>query len=321
LVPPHGGRLVQREAIAEPGACSATLVVGARELVDCTQLTHGSYSPLSGFMDQETLASVLRDYRLPDGTIWPLPILLQVAPESLQGVAEGDRIALADASGAIRGLLDVSQRFEIELADTAELWFATRDPSHPGVARLRAGGSSCVAGEVTLVDGSGVQSSPYELPPQQSRFIFMRKGWNRVVGFHTGALPLLAHETAQLAALESSHADGLLITAASGPRRPDDEAPGSVVLGSLPLFARDCPAREAVFSALCHKNLGCSHFAIARGCGFATDDAGLREVRDLFEKLGDLGIEPVEVDARGAEGDMRELVRDLLRADGGPRGV
>jgi ATP sulfurylase len=283
-------------------------------------------------MDRQALDSVLRDHRLPDGTVWPLPILLQVPADCRSRAGVGDRVALEDRGGAARAVLDVSDIFEIDLDEVSERWFGTTAADHPGVLRLRGGGSTCLAGEVTLLDDGAIVSPLYSLPPSQARFIFVRKGWNRVVGFHTAALPLRAHETAQLAALETSHADGLLITLAVGPTRPEDADPdlvlrsyrllldfavypqGRVVLGRLPGFARDCPAREAVFAALCHKNLGCSHFALTRG--LSSCEAEAREIRDLFEKLEDIGIELIEVDAAASDPEMREIVRDLLRAGG-----
>jgi pyruvate kinase len=309
LVEPHGGRLVQREAdSAEPARAAAqrlaALPVGRRELIDCLQIARGAYSPLTGFMDAETLDSVLREHRLSDGTVWPLPILLQVPADPRSRVGPGDRVALEDRAGTARALLDVSGLFEIDLDAVAELWFGTDAADHPGALRLRAGGPLCVAGEVTLLDDAGIVSPRYALPPAQSRFIFVRKGWNRVVGFHTAAVPRRAHEAAQLAALEASHADGL----------------GRVALGRLPGFARHSPAREAVLTALCHKNLGCSHFALPHEPG--VPEAQARQIRELFEKLGDLGIEPVEIDAPAppSGGEMREIVRELVEAEGGSRG-
>ena len=68
---------------------------------------------------------------------------------------------------------------------------------------------------------------------------------------------------------------------------------GKVVLGSFFTYSRYAGPREAVFTALCRKNMGCSHFIVGRdhtGVGnFYPPNAN----RELFESLGDLGIEPV----------------------------
>ena len=72
-----------------------------------------------------------------------------------------------------------------------------------------------------------------------------------------------------------------------------------VVLGCFSTYSRYAGPREAVFTALCRKNMGCSHFIVGRDHtgvgGFYPRDAN----RALFESLGDLGIQPVFFDAVG----------------------
>ena len=43
--------------------------------MDCEQIATGTYSPISGFMDRETLDSVLETNRLPSGLIWTTPVI------------------------------------------------------------------------------------------------------------------------------------------------------------------------------------------------------------------------------------------------------
>jgi hypothetical protein len=77
LIEPHGGRLVHREAgTADLNDIERLprLTVSERELMDCEQLGYGTYSPLTGFMSQETLEAVLDTNHLPSGEVWTLPI-------------------------------------------------------------------------------------------------------------------------------------------------------------------------------------------------------------------------------------------------------
>jgi len=72
LVAPHGGRLIHREATAEDLAgvdALPSIEVSQTDLMDCEQFAVGTYSPLTGFMDRETLRAVLETNRLPDGTV------------------------------------------------------------------------------------------------------------------------------------------------------------------------------------------------------------------------------------------------------------
>jgi len=74
---------------------------------------------------------------------------------------------------------------------------------------------------------------------------------------------------------------------------------GRVVLGSFNTYSRYAGPREAIFTALCRKNMGCSHFIVGRdhtGVGdFYPGDAS----RWIFDTVGDIGITPVFFDAIG----------------------
>ena len=52
-----------------------------RQLCDFELLMHGGFSPLEGFLGQRDFESVCTDMRLADGTLWPLPITLDITEE------------------------------------------------------------------------------------------------------------------------------------------------------------------------------------------------------------------------------------------------
>jgi ATP sulfurylase len=320
LVEPHGGRLVRREATPRdlvelerlPRLC-----VSERDLMDCEQLANGTYSPLAGFMDRRTLESVLGANRLPEGEIWTLPILLQTDPRRDLTFGTGDRIALTNEQGEIHGLLDVSEIYDYDLEKLVLGIYGTSSAEHPGVARIMSGGGRFVAGEVTLVQPLASPHRHYLLTPAQSRFVFTQLGWSQVVGFHGRNPAHRGHEFIQAQALERTGADGLYINPVIGPKKQGDFLPGPIllsyqtllefgcypkgkaVLGSFFTYSRYAGPREAVFTALCRKNMGCSHFIVGRdhsGVGrFYAPDAN----RKLFDSLGDLGVEPIFFDTVG----------------------
>jgi len=143
------------------------------------------------------------------------------------------------------------------------------------------------------------------------RTVFTQKGWTTVVAFHSRNLVHRAHEAIQIKALERTHADGLLINPVVGVARKGDFVPriildgyqamldygiyppGRVVLASFITYPRFAGPREAVFTALCRKNMGCSHFIVGRDHSGVGAFYGKNASRQLFEKLGDLGIEPI----------------------------
>jgi pyruvate kinase len=320
LVDPHGGRLVDR--VAEAGdvpdlEALPSVVVDNTVLMDCEQIANGTYSPLAGFMCRETLQSVLDRYRLPNGLPWTMPIVLQVPKSAVAGFREGDRIALRSESGEIHAVLDVAEIYSFDLDELFTKWFGTSSPSHPGVARLHADDTVFVGGDILLLRPLASALAQYKLTPAQTRFVFGQTGWTRVVGFHTRNVPHRAHEFIQMRALEMTHADGLLISPVIGSTRVGDFLPDwimksyrlmidfgiyprdKVLLTCFATYPRYCGPREAVFTAICRKNMGCSHFILGRdhtGIGDFYSDA---QTRELFANLDDIGITPLFFDVIG----------------------
>jgi len=329
LVEPHGGRLVWRATMSSAEATVAGLpeiVVGDEELTDVEQITRGTYSPLAGFMDAECLECVLEDNRLPSGLAWTMPIVLAVPRETAMRYRKGDRVVLSRSDGLKHSVLDVSGSYQFDSGALARKWFGTDATSHPGAARVCARGDHFLSGEVTLLNPLPLPYRLYDLTPAQLRTVFAHKGWSRVVGFHSRNLVHRGHEAVQLAALERTHADGLLISPVLGTTRRGDFLPdiildgyqamldyglypsGRVVLASLITYPRFAGPREAVFTALCRKNMGCSHFIVGRDHAGVGNFYGPNDARTLFDRLGDIGIEPVFFDAVGYDAQSERYV-------------
>lgn len=320
LIEPHGGHLVQSHANEKERNLANSLPrlkVSETTLLDCEQITHGTYSPLSGFMDKQTCESVLSTSRLPDGTIWPMPILLAAGKQLTQSFSVGDRVALAGINDTVYATLDVTEIYTMDLEQVALKWFGTSSKDHPGVARLFKDGDQFVAGKVSLIKRLPSPYRHYELTPAQSRFIFAHKGWSKVVGFHTRNPIHRGHEHIQLQALNVTGADGLYINPVIGPKKPGDFLPGpimlsyqtmldfglfpkgKIILGSFATYSRYAGPREAVFTALCRKNMGCSYFIIGRDHTGVGDFYLSGANQAYMEELGDFGIQPVFFDSVG----------------------
>ena len=294
-----------------------------RQVCDLELILNGAFSPLKGFMCQDELESVLNRNCLLDGSKWTMPVTLQLENESFKIIQSGSQIALKSNLGIIVALLDVQEVWKADPEKYAQRWFGTTSKKHPGVERLIDGGNTFVAGRVSLIERLESKNRQFELTPAQTRFVFSRKGWSRVVGFHTRNVIHRVHEHIQLEALEKANADGIYISPISGPRKKGDflpeqilksyqlmldqglYPPGKVMLGSFASYPRYGGPREAVFTALCRKNMGCSHFVIGRdhtGVGdFYHPDAN----RKIFDELGSLGIEPIFFDAIGYDSQKK----------------
>jgi sulfate adenylyltransferase len=143
LVSPHGGRLVDLVVEEERGA---ELRKASRDWksVDLTQrqgsdlelLLNGSFSPLSSFMGRADYESVCRDMRLADGSIWPIPIVLDI-PAALGATLDGgESLALRDPEGVMLAALHVEEVWQPTREAEAEMVYGTGDIQHPGVSYI-----------------------------------------------------------------------------------------------------------------------------------------------------------------------------------------
>lgn len=311
LIRPHGGRLVQ--AIEDEGlvaryerAPATVRTVEADPLVvmDARQIATGAFSPLAGFMDRATLATVLASSRMPDGLVWPMPVLWPV-PIDLS-VHVGETLVLTRHSEPV-ATVHVQDVFEWAPGDLARQWFGTDDPSHPGVARVLAGSGRFVGGAVALWPTEARRRVPWELTPAQARTIFEHRQWQRVVGFHTRNVPHRVHEFLQTDALHRHHCDGVFVHPVIGPKKSGDFTGesvlqaydhiirehyprGSAMVAGWATYSRYAGPREALFTAIVRQNFGCTHFIVGRdhtGVGnFYSPDASRQFVESLGSELG-----------------------------------
>jgi len=312
LAEPHGGVLIDRMNGHFDTKETKPLRVDQTVLLNAEQIALGTFSPLIGFMNQKEVTSVLHDYRLPNGVVWPLPIILQVSKEAASELNTGDTIALilenTDDAYALLYLEDV---YSYDLDEMCFGTFGTNDSSHPGVQLLKKGEEYFLGGGIELIKRLPSAYKYYEFSPRQTRTIFENRGWSKIVGFHTRNLIHRAHEHIQMTVLESHHCDGLFVHPEIGPKKEMGEYNSDVILKSYELmlshhyparkvllgafqnYLRYSGPREAVFIALCRKNFGCSHIIIDRahtGVGNYSESDGAEK---LFEKLGDIGIVPI----------------------------
>lgn len=314
LIPPHGGKLVSRVLADAPDeaylASLPKVPLDENRQMDVEQIAFGVYSPLEGFMDEADFQSVLDRMRLADGTAWPLPIILDVDEATADRLSEGEVVGLTDPGGDVMALLHLSQKYRFDRDEAALKMFGTDSDEHPGVRMLREMQPVLLAGKIDLVKGRESETRAYELTPKQLRRLFEERGWEKVLGFHTRNVPHRGHEFMQLKAMEDQHCDGLLVHPVVGKKKPGDFKPEYIIRGYekmiesvypkekvvfsvFPTFSRYAGPREAVFTALCRQNYGCSHFVIGR------DHTGVGDFYDpyasqrIFDEFPDIGIQIV----------------------------
>jgi sulfate adenylyltransferase len=317
---PHGGRLVERrltdqrriELEAELPRLPK-VEIGVDQQYDLAKIGSGAYSPLEGFMNSTTLEAVLGAGRLPDGLPWSLPIHLPLPRAEDQSASEkfrrGETVALVDARGRLRGILEFDERYRFDRARLAESAFGTVDPSHPNVGEILRGSDIALSGRIEAVAEDPATHGLPELTPREMRELFRSRGWNDVAAYQCRNPPHTAHEYIQRLTLERADVDALLIHPIVGRLKTGDYRPEVIVrayealvkgyypaervlLSPLSISMRYAGPKAALFLAIVRKNFGCSRYIVGRdqaGVGKFYDPYACHRIFDQF----DIGILPL----------------------------
>jgi len=262
-------------------------------------------------MNKEELMSVLEHYKMPNGVVWTMPILFQLDKKNISFSKEDAIIIQNKKNKDFSAIMKIADIEKIDLFDVAKKWFGTKDQKHPGVARFVKQGDYIVSGEVFLLKKPIFCLDSYTLTPKQTRQIFKNRHWQKIVGFHTRNVIHRRHEFIQKQALNSIEAEALFINPVVGQKKANDFSPRAIfesyeqmirnnyyepypaLIASFNTYSRYSGPREAVFTALCRKNFGCSHFVVGRDHTGVGDYYPSDSSQRIFEKIGNIGIKPI----------------------------
>ena len=288
LIAPHGGVLkelylppAEAEALKLRSARLPGVDLDTRQLCDLELLLSGAFSPLEGVLGRNDYNGVVQDMRLADGTLWPIPITLDVDEDFAAQLSAGSEVALRDSQGVPLAVLEVHDVYWPDRLHEAKRVFGSTDRLHPGVAELldrtrpvALGGRVRGIQRPAHYDFDELRDTPRSL-----RAWFAANGWSRIVAFQTRNPMHRAHRELTLRAAQQAGAR-LLIQPSVGRTKPGDvdhytrvrcirallpQYPAdSVKLSLLPLAMRMGGPREALWHAIIRKNYGASHFIVGR---------------------------------------------------------
>ena len=305
-----------------------------RQICDLELLMNGGFNPLKGFLGEADYNSVVESMRLVDGTLWPMPITLDVSQNFADSIADGQDIALRDQEGVILAIMSVTDSWTPDKAREAEKVFGADDSAHPAVNYLHnTAGPVYLGGPITGIQ----QPVHYDFrarrdTPNELRAYFRKLGWRRVVAFQTRNPLHRAHQELTFRAAKEAQAN-LLIQPVVGMTKPGDvdhftrvrcyEAvldkypAATTAMSLLNLAMRMAGPREALWHALIRRNHGCTHMIVGRdhaGPGKNSqgeDFYGPYDAQDLVRQHEDeIGIEMV---------DFKQMVYVQERAQYEPR--
>ena len=315
LISPHGGKLVNRVLANPPKKSDLDALPKIRldrnKQIEVEQIAVGTYSPLEGFMGQADFLSVLTHMRLADGIAWPLPVVLDVSEEVADGLSIGEVVGLTDGQDEVMALFHLNEKYPFDKEVAVKKIYGTDSRNHPGVRMVCEMQPVLLAGQIDLIKGRRSETRAYELTPKQLRRLFEDRSWTKVIGFHTRNVPHMGHEYMQLKSMEDENCDGILVHPVVGKKKHGDYKPEyiinsyekmiecfypkeKVVIAAFSTFSRYAGPREAVFTALCRKNFGCSHFIVGRGHAGVDNYYDPYASQKIFDNFPDLGIKIVK---------------------------
>jgi len=289
-----------------------------RQICDLELLMNGGFNPLIGFLSEADYNSVVETMRLEDGSLWPMPITLDVGEAFAEKLNIGQDIALRDQEGVILATMTVTDRWMPDKAKEAKLVFGADDLAHPAVNYLHnTAGAVYLGGPVVGIQ----QPIHYDFrarrdTPNELRAYFRKLGWRKVVAFQTRNPLHRAHQELTFRAAKEAQAN-LMIHPVVGMTKPGDidhftrvrcyEAvldkypAATTTMSLLNLAMRMAGPREAVWHGLIRKNHGCTHFIVGRDhAGPGKNSAGEEfygpyDAQDLFRTYQEeMGIEMMD---------------------------
>ncbi len=254
-----------------------------RQKSDLELILNGGFSPLVTFNSKKDYDSILDNLTLRDGSVWPIPITLDLTHNFIKTnlIEVNSILQLREKEGFINATLKISEIWKIDKEKEALQIYGTNDIKHPGVSYLfNKTGDYYITGKLKKISlPKHYDYRELRHTPDKLKLEFQKMGWDKVVAFQTRNPMHRAHKEIALKASEDSKA-GLLIHPVVGPTKPGDIdhftrvrcykkimnyfPENSSFLSLIPLAMRMAGPREALWHALIRKNYGCTHIVIGR---------------------------------------------------------
>ncbi len=284
----HGNKVVnllvkekEKQELLEKIKYCRSLQISYRSVCDLEVMAVGGFSPLNKFMDREDYTNVVKEMRLKDGTLFPIPVTLPVDAEFVKEIKEGKEIILRDPKNVPLALMRVEDIYTWDLEEEAKNVLRTTDPRHPLVAEMHTWGKYYISGEIKVIQ----LPKHYDFPEYRKTPAIVRKelselGYDKVVAFQTRNPMHRVHEELTKRAREKING-ALLIHPIVGMTKPGDidtftrmriykilyekyYDKSNTMLAFLPLAMRMAGPREALWHGIIRKNYGATHFIVGR---------------------------------------------------------
>jgi sulfate adenylyltransferase len=233
LIPPHGGvaEPVNRTVPELSAPTTTPIPVSDADLSTLYRIGDGGLSPLTGPMVKAEYDQVLDEeviVRNGKKYAWTIPLAFPVAEDLAKKLNTGSAYPLHNDRGQLVGVLSVRDVFPWDKKKYNASVYQTPREDHPG-ARIANNDprTYLVGGEVqVLPQPKHPEYGDVVLTPKETRALFAKKGYQRVVAFQTRNALHRAHEYALIVGLErltrEGHFAGAVLNPLIGETKSDD---------------------------------------------------------------------------------------------------
>lgn len=264
------------------------ITLNNRQLCDFELIINGGFNPLNGFLNKDNYFSVLKNMRLVNNILWPMPICLAINEKQANEFKNLKKVDLKDVTGIKLGELIITDKsiYKYDWKEEAKYVFNSDDYNHPYTKILK---EQYENGYNYYIGGRIINSrlpphydfKKIRLTPKETKEYFKKNNWNKIVGFQTRNPMHKSHyELTQYALNQAGKDAKLMIHPVVGVTQDCDidyhtrvrcyrhimkyYKPNTAKLSLLPLSMRMAGPREAVWHAIIRKNYGCTHFVAGR---------------------------------------------------------
>jgi sulfate adenylyltransferase len=287
LISPYGGKLVnlsakkeERDALFKKAKFLPSVQLSPRSLHDLQLLAVGAFSPLDRFMGEKDYLSVLKEMRLANGILFPIPITLPV--ENARNLEIGHEIALRGLTNEILAIMQLEEIYEWRLEEKAIAVLGTKDTRHPLVAEMQTWGGFHLSGKITVLNMQRYYDFPeMRKTPAEIRRLLEGMGCRNVVAYQPRHPMHRVHEEFTKRIIEDVNGTLLINPVVTNMQSGETDyytrircykallerhycPQDRVILNLLPLAPRMAGPRAGLWHGIINRNYGANHFIVGR---------------------------------------------------------
>jgi sulfate adenylyltransferase len=221
ILPPHGGnglvnRIIpelERENLVKEAEKLNTYKISDADLSVFYRMSDGALSPLEGPMNQDEFNQVLEEEvieRNGNKYAWTIPLAFPIHKEEAEKLKKGETVAVENSRGEIVGTLIIEDIYPFDKDKYNKSVYGTERTDHPGARIFNDDPRDYLLGGKiwALPQQKNPSFGQYMITPAETRALFTKKGWERIVGFQTRNALHRAHEYAMVYAAEKLTREG-----------------------------------------------------------------------------------------------------------------